>query len=436
MGIPYDDAFRIIAAEAESLSATYQKTAAEKVPLSKALNRIARHDYRCPESTPKWDTSAMDGYALNSETTQGASIESPVTYCVKGTVAAGDEPVSVSGEECENGTYPCVEIMTGARFPACHSGKPFDCCVRVEDTIRTDLNQVQILKPAKPNQNRRLAGEDFQTVDVIIRAGSIIRPHHIMALASVGFEELMVLRKPKIALFSTGKELLPEDESNQGHRINDVNGPYLSAVLEDLGYDPYFLGVLEDDAALAAQKIKRHLEHQQYDVIVTTGAVSAGKFDVIREAVDKLDGKILFHKVAMRPGHPALFATIPFPGTDLTLQRSKTAFFGLPGNPIASAACLRFLVVPFVRRLSSQLAECPVTAIVRTKADISFPPDMDVFRPATCLYRSVGRQEARLIPDHSPGKIKPFLGANCWVQIPRGCGLLRDRDAVDVFPII
>jgi molybdopterin molybdotransferase len=151
MNISYEDAISIIEREAAGLSATFQ-VVSEIVPLGSSLGRIVSQNYICTQSTPKWDTSAMDGFALNSEASQEASLQSPITFSIERTIAAGDDPISMSGEEL-NGIYPCVEIMTGAVFPTCVSGKPFDCCVRFEDTDlvhgTSGFNYVQIFKPEK-----------------------------------------------------------------------------------------------------------------------------------------------------------------------------------------------------------------------------------------------------------------------------------------------
>jgi molybdenum cofactor synthesis domain-containing protein len=292
---------------------------------------------------------------------------------------------------------------------------------------------------------------------VIIRKGSTIRPHHIMALASIGCRELSVWRKPQVGLFSTGAELLTEKKGNpDAQRIEDVNGPYIYAVLESLGYETRFLGVIDDNSPAATQEIGHHLQQRRYDLLISTGGVSAGKFDSIRESVEKLGAQVLFHKVAMRPGHPALFASIPssnkchYPNRE---RSSKVAFFGLPGNPVASAACLRFLVLPFLRILLSQPIDQPVKAIIRrlktpgnawqnnpcnnSSSPIAhFPAEMEVFRPGQLRSQTDRTLEVGLIADHSPGKIRPFVSGDCWIQIHRGNFELTDGNIVDVFPML
>lgn len=440
MTLSYDGALRIIQKEAkqQAISPICGKNE-EALPLVKAINRISKHDYTSPRSTPQFDTSAMDGYALDSAATVNASAESPAQFCVQGTIAAGDEPIAVSGEP-KNGVYPCVEIMTGARFPICTDGEPFDCCVRVEDTSRgvggnfDSSSYIKVTKAARKEQNRRLAGNDFQKGDIIISAGSVVRPNHIISLASVGIQEITVFRKPRIAVLSTGSELISQNtQEPQSHRIPDVNGPYLTASLEDWGADVDFLGAVDDGAETFSRTIKEYLDRHDCDVIISTGAVSAGRYDLVRTGIEQIGARVVFHKLAMRPGHPALFAII-------AKKNGQTAFFGLPGNPVASAACLQFLVMPFLRTLYSRVPEPTCKATVRGDENAgsdpiaTFPLNMDVFRPAIS-HSTQQFTEVSLIADHSPGKVKPFLTANCWIHIPAGKSELKEGDTVDIIPL-
>lgn len=452
MSIPYAEAIAIIREEAERRRPAFQ-AGVDTLSLSEAVNRVTKDAYLCPEATPRWDTSAMDGYAMNSTLTQSASAETPIIFRVTGTIAAGDVPRPLSAE-AEDGIYHCVEIMTGARFPDYPPTMSFDCCVPLEDTNRvfgsTVPYDVQVFNPAKWNQNRRLAGEDFKKGDLIIEQNAVVRPRHIMALASVGHERLTVLRKPRIALFSTGAEFLSHDETKQQSHEKDVNGPYIFSLLKDLGYDPVFLGLLADDSSASAVELKQHIDSRNYDICITTGGVSAGKFDFVRQSIEKLNAKVLFHKVAMRPGHPALLATIPLSGStpETKLDHSDVPFFGLPGNPIASAACLEFLVVPYLRHLLCLPLEVPIEASFgglrshdckETRyidSSAAFPAGHDVFRPTFITYKSNSAPRAHIIKDHSPGKIKPFVSANGWTHISSERTELRDSDLVSVLPIV
>ncbi|KAK2738986.1 hypothetical protein FQN55_009642 [Onygenales sp. PD_40] len=477
MPITYNEALNIIKSEATSHLQDLQDRT-ECLPLHKSLNRVSRYTCRSPVSTPKWDTSAMDGYALSSEATKNASDQTPVVFSVKATIAAGDEPPDISGEP-EGGVYPCVEIMTGARFPNSPSVESFDCCVRVEDTrpvpaIKGDPGSrgsfIHVMKPAGYNQHKRLAGQDFRKGDVIIEAESIIRSSHVMALASIGVESVDVLRKLRVGLFSTGSEILRRNGYNDpAGGISDVNGPYISAALEEQGVDVDFLGVIEDniDRALSMMlhNLGDNLASKKYDLLITTGGVSAGKFDFIREAVERMHADIRFHKVAMKPGHPVLFASLPRP----SYSQERVLFFGLPGNPVAAAACLRFLVIPYLHGLTlMKPQEQPTLATVRPLSKhqcmgddrkhvtvngkgsslrnepsvalgcapgATLRSDKDVFRLARVLSREKGGIAVGIIEDHSPGKISPFLEADCWVHISPGQKEMTDGDIAEIYPL-
>lgn len=410
----------------------------------------------------------MDGYAVNSQVTQTASEQTPVICQVKDTIAAGGKEVTlnptVSQETKMKKTPTCVEIMTGARFPRVESAHPhdvLDCCVKVEDTrplssstandgAESSSRLIQILAPARPNQNKRLAGEDFRRGDVIVDRHVVVRSNHVMALASVGFERVEVLRQPRIALFSTGAEIVSRTENGTSGRqqVSDVNGPYIISVLQEaFECEVDFLGVLEDNPTTAADTISDHIKRKLYDMVITTGAVSMGRYDFVPKALEMLDASIVFHKVAMKPGHPALFAKIPSATNE---SESTIPFFGLPGNPVAAAACLRFLVFPFLRCLLFHDLEEPRQAVVWSMVSneqqveskmhdsernviAKFPSDRDVFRAGTIIHQSRINLEVQMIQDHSPGKISPFLAAGCWIHIPREKTVLRDGDAVDVF---
>ncbi|KAL2793687.1 MoeA, N-terminal and linker domain-containing protein [Aspergillus keveii] len=431
MALSYTDAVQLVEKEA-----CHQRTAflanSEKCSIFNACDRAVSESICSPISTPEFDTSAMDGFALSSVATQGASPESPVTFEVQGTTTAGDKPHSTLDDPTD-GISPCVEIMTGAPFPVNPDGDRFDCCAPIEDVVLaenklTDRRYISLSKPAKWRQHRRLAGGDFTKDDQIIGIGERVNPQHVMAMASVGLTEIPVMRKPRIAIFSTGCELL-SGPSNHRFMIHDANGPYLSAIVKKYGANIDFRGVVRDNPIAMEHALLEALGQNKYDVILTSGAVSAGRCDMIPGVINSIGGRTVFHKVAVKPGHPVLFSVLP------RGQEGETAFFGLPGNPVAAAACLRFFVLPYLRTLQCQSREQPQTARLQvsksTKAVLAFKKEADIFRPAIL---SPCRQTVRIKKDHSPGKTKPFLHANCWAHIPSGVEQVCDEETMDVYP--
>ncbi|EXA41487.1 hypothetical protein FOVG_09963 [Fusarium oxysporum f. sp. pisi HDV247] len=375
----------------------------EVVPIEEAVGRVSACDHFSPISTPEFDTSAMDGYAICSESTRLASAEHPVFFCVKGTIAAGDDSLTLPSRHTRDGPEPCFEIMTGGRFPQGELGEVFDACVKVEDTIRIAAKEpglgtcIAISKPIPRYANRRFAGEDIQKGDLVMKKGVTIRTSHIMPLASVGIE------------------------TTQSH-IRDVNGVYLTAASKEAGADATFGGSITDEVDALAQTIKDRLESSAVDIMITSGGVSVGKFDHVRQALETLGATIVFHGVAVRPGHPVLFAL-------LSSAWGEVAFFGLPGNPGAAAACFKFLTVPYISHLLGQEPEKPVLARLEnlqlgssSRKSIMDAPNRglncDRFRPGV-LQMTGG--EGLIVHEAAgvlgPAKMAPFVQANCWIHI-------------------
>lgn len=483
--IPYAQALQILTTQA-----THHHLHATLLPISKILHRISKHTHVSPTATPRFNTSLVDGYALNSAATLTASSEAPLAFRVVDSVAAGEEPVWVSGAPGKRGIYPCVEVMRGAKVPLvdeadAEMGFDFDCVVRVEDTrvVETGAGAsryIQVMKWARSGQNIQIAGTDFQAGDEILRGNEVVKSSHIMALSSVGISEISVLRKPRVAVFSTGRELLldtPVTASSRDHnsstvtsnRIPDVNGPYLTSVLEEWGAEVDFLGAVDDDALTISHLIKTHLTHHRYDLVLATGGV-----DWVRTAVEKhLGGNVMFHDLAMEPGRSVFFAMLSRVDIDIhapveeieqddyditglpSRNTGNTAFFGLPGNPVDSAACLRFLVLPYLRRLQGQEPELTPRSSEHCEATIrtpgwregigrevlpdrnrvleSFPPETDVFRAGILLDETGHGAEVCLVEDkYGSRRIKPLLTANCWIHLPPGKTEVREGDAVKV----
>jgi molybdopterin molybdotransferase len=401
--------------------------ATETLSLLDSLGRVAGADHVSPITTPPKDTSAMDGYAISSGATVDASSEKPVTFVVKGTIAAGDKPIELANE-LEDGAYPCVEIMTGAPFPKAMLGTPFDACVKIEDTVSLgswtpgtefkSRKRIAVTRPLQLNANRRFAGGDMQEGDVVLPKGTVVGSRHVMALASVGVTEVLVYHKLRVAVWSTGNELSEEfDVARSDTQILNSNGPYLIAALRELGVDVDYNGILRDDSD-GLQTALSSLAEKSYDLVITTGAVSKGKFDFVVPVLEELRAKVHFHGVAIRPGHPVLFAST-------SIETGNVPFFGLPGNPIATAGCFRFIVVPFVKFMMGGAFEEPHLARLHQRigsrdALQSSPPHLDCFRHGTVREDSCGRKIVELSGNQSPAIISQFAASGCWVHIPKG----------------
>jgi molybdopterin molybdotransferase len=426
MAIDYEEALKIIRKVARTCSQERGEPT-ETLPLLDSLGRVTAKDHVSPATTPPKDTSAMDGYAVSSAATAAASSEDPVTFVVKGTIAAGDKPIELANE-LEDGAYPCVEIMTGAQFPSSTSATPFDACVKIEDTVSLgswapddgfkSRKRVAVTRSLRLNANRRFAGGDMHEGDVILPKGTMVTSCHVMALASVRVTEVVVYRKLRVAVWSTGNEL---SEGSEGvcsdTQILNSNGPFLTAALKEIGINVDYNGILRDNAD-SLQAALGLLGEGLYDLVITTGAVSKGKFDFIAPALEELRAKVHFHGVAIRPGHPVLFAST-------SSETGSVPFFGLPGNPIAMAGCFRFLVVPFLRHMMGDTYEEPQLAKLHQKngsrdAFMSSPPHLDCFRHGTLREDGHGTKVVELSGNQSPAIISQFAASNCWVHFLKG----------------
>ncbi|KAF4334233.1 molybdopterin biosynthesis moeA [Fusarium beomiforme] len=394
----------------------------ESVSLEEAIGRVSACDHFSPISIPEFDTSAMDGYAIRSESTRLASPDSPMFLHVNGIIAAGDDPLTLPPKQGLDGPESCVEIMTGGRFPEGPLGEVLDACVKIEDTLKVQDKfsgldaYIAVSKPITKYANRRFAGEDIQKGDLILKKGMTIEPSHIMPLASVGIDTPRVRKKPRVCIWSTGNEL-----TCQKSHVRDVNGVYLLAGSREMGTDATFSGSITDEVEALVKAIKVRLESSPLDIMITSGGVSVGKFDHVRQALEILGAKITFHGVSIRPGHPVLFALLPS-------AWGEVAFFGLPGNPGATAACFKFLTVPYIRYLLGHEPERPVLARLEdpelsssSKSVLNAPIkglSCDRFRPGvlriSCERGPVVHEADGVL---GPSKMAPFVHANCWIHI-------------------
>ena len=471
MPISYTEALTIVTSVAEDNVPRY-KHDTDKVPASKALGRVLAVDLVSLTATPPFDTSAMDGYALSSTMTASASPSHPVSFRCVGSIAAGDRPLTVSAEYVdESGIPPCVEIMTGARFPRSGAGvSELDACIPVEHvTLRRDLGRtegqyIEVVGPVRAMQHRRLAGSDFRASDIVRKAGEAVRLQDLMTMASLGVDSARVLRRINVGIWSTGAEVASSGSNilngDGDAQIRDANGPFLTETMKHLGVDVQFLGILHDDVAKTAAAISAVTGSQDFDVLITTGGVSAGKFDHVREAVESIGACIQFHKVAMRPGHPVLFATLPRTapapsnGVDSATsccERLGAAFFGLPGNPVATAICLRMLVVPYLQQLGCLPPESSILARVVTApvsssttnghackgSDIvmKIPVHSDVFRHGQLQVRD-NSLEVEINPEQGSSGLRSFAQSNCWVHVPKGHGDLKAGELMRCLSLI
>lgn len=407
--INYQQALRIIQTTVKPLPVV-------SVPLASAGGSVVAEDLPSPSAVPPFDNSAMDGFAVRSADTASATAESPVSLRVVGMVTAGE---TTGDNDAAAGS--AWEIMTGAQVP-----QGYDGVIPVEQvTVSRDATgkpvAIEISQAVAEGRNLRRAGEDFACGDALIHAGQLIRANQIMGLAATGVSELQVRRPARVAAITTGNELTDSATELEPGRIHDSNGPYLEAAIASIGAAN--AGVYRSrDSADELIGLVENLRHKT-DVILTTGGVSAGRMDFVPMALEQLGADILFHRVAIRPGKPVLFARLP----------DGTLVFGLPGNPIAVAVGLRFFVVPALRHMYCQPVEQYATALLTAahgkKAGMTF------FAKARAETNKHGEMTVEILPGQESFKIQPLMHANCWAIADTDSDTLAEGTPLQVAPL-
>jgi len=297
----------------------------EEVSLLEALGRVLAEDVCAKVDSPPFDRSTVDGYAVDAKDVYGASESEPVCLTISGKSEVGSVPTAEAGGGC------CVEIATGAPLP-----RGANAVVMVEYTKRVN-DKVYVYKSVAPGENVSQTGSDITAGDVVIRKGKVILPSDIAVLAAMGYKSIKVYRKPRVAVFSTGSELVEPGQPLSQGKVYDVNGYALTAMLKEIGVDVDFLGILPDDYQVIKQNIEQAL--QQYDVVVTSGSTSAGFGDAIYKVFAE-HGAVVVHGLKLRPGKPTVMA----------VSHGKL-LVGLPGFPLSAMMVFMNLARPLISKM-------------------------------------------------------------------------------------
>lgn len=383
----------------ERLLARARRTDAERLAPGLALGRVLVNDVISPMALPSFDHAAMDGYALaaNGRLDVGSEHE------VLGSQAAGDEARSSSGM--------AWEIMTGARLP-----DGLDAVIPVERiellSTRTDGSpeRIRLLETLETGANVRYAGSDVALGAVVLSAGTAIAPPQVMLLASMGMAAVGVARVPRVAIICTGKEL----QADPGRPLSDSeiynsNGPYLTAALAAMGMQVVSCETVDDTAVTYADALAQ-ARQSGADLIISTGAVSMGRYDFVPDTLRDQQAELLFHKVAMRPGKPLLAARFD----------DGVVVLALPGTPMAVAVGFRFFAAPLLRAMQGQRAEPVLHAVLAE--DQQPKPGLRHFLRASLKQDGEGRWVAHVMAQPQPFRIRPFAEADGWVVLPEDGG--------------
>ncbi|MBI4825029.1 MAG: molybdopterin molybdotransferase MoeA [Nitrospirae bacterium] len=324
----------------------------EKVGIIESLGRVLAEDIHSDCDLPAFDYSAMDGFAIRSSDSISAAKASGIKLKISGEFrAGGDTSSKVNKGEA-------VKIMTGAPIP-----EGADAVVMVENTKEAD-GFVEVFEHIEAGDNIRLAGEDIRKGDLVLEKGSLIGPSHIGMLASMGIAIVNVSKRPKVAIVTTGDEVISIEEKMQPGKIRNSNAYSLfTQVIASCGM-PVNKGVAKDNKKSLSDALKSCLE---CDIIVTSGGVSMGEYDYVKEVMNELGMDEKFWKVAMRPGKPNLFGTI-----------AGKPFFGLPGNPVSTMIGFEVFVRPAIMKMLGRKGgdrrevEAVLEEDVKTKKGLTF----------------------------------------------------------------
>jgi len=326
--INYQKAIKII-------NKVYLNLPNEKISISDSLNRVCAKSILSPSTNPLANNTAFDGFAVLAKETKGLSKKKVKKFKILKTIGAGDNPKI--NNYLKNSS---VEIMTGGIVP-----KPFDSIIPVEKIkyypSERKPTHIFVDSEVKKFSFIRFAGEDYNLKDVVVKKGELIQPKHIMALTTLGIRYLYVKKKPKIIFFGTGDEIVDYKKKNISNwQVRNSNNHYITSFGKSLHYQIIDGGVIKDnEQSKLKEKLKKSLK-SDIDIFVTSGAISAGKFDFIPELIKELSFKTYFKGVSIKPGRPIMLSKF---------KRKEKLFFGLPGNPISCAAGFRFFIYPLLR---------------------------------------------------------------------------------------
>ncbi|MDB5033632.1 MAG: Molybdopterin biosynthesis enzyme MoeA [Chlorobi bacterium] len=382
----------------------------ETVPLVLALGRVLARPVVAAENIPAHPNSAMDGYAIRAADTAGATEAAPARLKVIGESAAGSvfEGIVGAGE--------ATRIMTGGLIP-----EGADAVIEIEATTETNAT-VEIRREAAVGKSIRKIGEDIAAGTEAIGAGGRITPGDIGVLASLGVVNVPVRVKPKVGILSTGSEIVEAFRTPAAGQVRNSTLPALYAACAEAGAEPIDLGIVGDDRDELEERLEEGL---RYDILITTGGVSAGAYDFVQEILPALGVEVQFHKVNIRPGKPVLFGTFGE-------AAHRTLVFGLPGNPVSTLVTFRQFVAPAIARLLRRTGP-PLRLKARLASPLPAVGDgRRHFVRAIVSDNEHGDLIVTTTGTQSSGAMSSMSRANCLIIISEAAGAPAAGSMVDV----
>jgi len=384
-----------VAEASERILAEINPLDIETVPLRQALGRVLAEDVTATVTMPPWSNSSMDGYAVRSADITPVMSGEPVKLRVVATIAAGEfAPRALKRGEA-------MRIMTGAPVP-----EGADSIIRKEDTDG-GKSKVEVRDARDVWKNIRPAGEDFQRGDLLARRGAPVKAALIGVLASTGLSQVKAFRRPRVAIISSGDELVDLDrfaEVEKGRRIVSTNSYTLEALTRVAGGVPIDLGIAADSKASLRRKLDGAVD---CDLILTSAGVSVGDLDHTRDVFEALGGKMKFWKVRMRPGAPLAFGML-----------NDVPWLGLSGNPVSAMVSFELFVRPALRKMQGHSSLFRRTVTVTVEEDVKIGAKLTHFLRAIVKRNEDGALVARLTGLQSSGILTSMVKANALLIVP------------------
>ena len=382
-----------------------QPVGVEKVALLEALQRVTAEEVTAQRHIPLDDNSAMDGYAVRHTDVASATRDQPAVLEVLEILPAGKTP----HHRIAPGT--AVKIMTGAPLP-----EDADTVVQIEHTDGSDT-RVQIYRAPRHGSNLRRRGEDIRQGECVLASQTFLRPPELGVLASVGKAQVLVYQRPRVAILATGDEIIDPGEPDTQGKILNSNSYTLAGQVVEAGGSPLLLGVAPDNREVMSQRIASGL---RADVLITSGGVSVGTFDYVRECLEAVGFQARFWTVAVRPGSPTTFGMV-----------GHVPVFSLPGNPVASMVTFELFVRPALRKITGR------RDLFRPRLEAVLQDAVEKRRDVRTLLRGVLRQEdgqttVSTTGPQGSGILRSMSLANCLIDLPEDTERLQPGARVQV----
>jgi molybdopterin molybdotransferase len=399
----YEEASTLVAAYTAELGRL--QPFSERVELAHAAGRVLAQPLRADRDQPPFARSTRDGFACKAKEASKHKF-----LAVVGSSRAGEPP---AGPLPKGAAW---EIMTGAPIP-----EGADAVVMIEH-VETAAQQVRLLPPrtAKPGENVVAQGAQARAGDELLPVGAAIHAAQIALAATCGYASLDVFLRPRVAILTTGDELVPVDASPGPGQIRNSNAPMLAALVSAAGGDPWVLPTTADNVEALDAALR---QAAQADMLLISGGVSAGKFDLVEPALARIGARFHFTGVRIQPGKPLVFGDLPAGSAHISHERSpRKYFFGLPGNPVSSAVTFLLFAAPVLAALAGSVESHPRFALARlaSSTEKHGKPGLTRFLPASCTFGANGGKppKVKLVPWQGSGDLAALARSNCFLVVP------------------